>query len=151
MVVETIEFTAEDDSLQLAAPIDPSTHAPKGAPAPLEQAGTMFAEAKIEKPKDLEEETQRDPEPAVDLEKEEREKRERELLEQREREEREREEREKEERERQEREAEEMVEEEPLDMEPEMPGFPGVSFCCLTKVGLLNFFSHFFKRFLKRI
>lgn len=121
VVVETIEFTAEDDSLQLAAPIDPSTHAPKGAPAPLEQAGTMFAEAKIEKPKGVEEVEQRE-EPAVDLEKEEREKRERELAEQREREEREREEREKEERERQEREAEEMVpDEEPLDMEPEIP------------------------------
>ncbi|CAE7218188.1 SF3A1, partial [Symbiodinium pilosum] len=121
VVVETIEFTAEDDTLQLAAPIDPSTHAPKGAPAPLEQAGTMFAEAKIEKPvKGVEEEVRE--EPAVDLEKEERERREREMAEQREREEREREEREKEERERQQREEEEMVpEEEPLDMEPEIP------------------------------
>ena len=121
VTVETIEFTAEDDSLQLAAPIDPATHAPKGAPAPLEQAGTMFAEAKIEKPKGVEEEVRE--ESAVDLEKEEREKRELELAEQREREEREREEREKEEeRERQEREAEEMLpEEEPLDMEPEIP------------------------------
>lgn len=121
VTVETIEFTAEDDSLQLAAPIDPATHAPKGAPAPLEQAGTMFAEAKIEKPKGVEEEVRE--ELAVDLEKEEREKRELELAEQREREEREREEREKEEeRERQEREAEEMLpEEEPLDMEPEIP------------------------------
>ncbi|CAE7589357.1 Sf3a1 [Symbiodinium natans] len=121
VVVETIEFTAEDDTLQLAAPIDPSTHAPKGAPAPLEQAGTMFAEARIEKPvKGVEEEIRE--EPAVDLEKEERERREREMAEQREREEREREEREKEERERQQREEEEMVpEEEPIDMEPEIP------------------------------
>mmetsp|Transcript_5695 Transcript_5695/g.13127 ORF Transcript_5695/g.13127 Transcript_5695/m.13127 type:complete len:701 (-) Transcript_5695:56-2158(-) len=121
VVVETIEFTAEDENLQLAAPIDPSTHAPKGAPAPLEQAGTMFAEAKIEKPKGVEEEIRE--EPAVDLEKEERERREREMAEQREREERERQEREKEEeRERQLREEEEMVpEEEPLDMEPEIP------------------------------
>ncbi|CAJ1348154.1 unnamed protein product [Effrenium voratum] len=121
VVVETIEFTGEDDNLQLAAPIDPSTHAPKGAPAPLEQAGTMFAEARIEKAKGVEEEVRE--EPAIDLEKEERERREREReAEQREREEREREEREKEERERQEREAEEMVpDEEPLDMEPEIP------------------------------
>ncbi|CAE7179523.1 SF3A1 [Symbiodinium microadriaticum] len=123
VVVETIEFTAEDENLQLAAPIDPSTHAPKGAPAPLEQAGTMFAEARIEKPvKGVEEEIRE--EPAVDLEKEERERREREMAEQRERElEREREElREKEERERQQREEEEMVpEEEPIDMEPEIP------------------------------
>eukprot|EP00490_Sorites_sp_Unknown_P012108 CAMPEP_0114698000 /NCGR_PEP_ID=MMETSP0191-20121206/74396_1 /TAXON_ID=126664 /ORGANISM="Sorites sp." /LENGTH=699 /DNA_ID=CAMNT_0001997757 /DNA_START=40 /DNA_END=2137 /DNA_ORIENTATION=- len=107
VVVETIEFTAEE---------------PKGTPAPLEQAGTMFAEAKIEKPKGVEEEVREESAAAVDLEKEEREKREREEREeQREREEREREEREKEERERQEREAEEMVEEEPLDMEPEIP------------------------------
>jgi len=121
VIVETIEFTAEDDNLQLAAPIDTSTGAPKGAPAPLESAGTMFAEAKIEKPKGVEEVPME--EPAVDLEKEEREKKEREIAEQREREEREREEREREERERQEREAEEMVqeEEEPLDMEPEIP------------------------------
>ena len=57
-----VRFTAEDENLQLvpssargmkfdvasmllhaikqAAPIDPSTHAPKGAPAPLEQAGS---------------------------------------------------------------------------------------------------------------
>jgi len=123
VVVETIEFTAEDENLQLAAPIDPSTHAPKGAPAPLEQAGTMFAEAKIEKQvKGVEEEIRE--EPAIDLEKEIRERREREMAEQRERElEREREEqREKEERERQQREEEEMVpEEEPIDMEPEIP------------------------------
>lgn len=125
VIVETIEFTAEDDSLQLAPPIDPATHAPKGAPAPLEQAGTMFAEAKIEKPKAEEEVQEESAPPNVDLEKEEREKRERELAEQREmreREEREREEREREEeRERQEREADEMIEEEPLDMEPEIP------------------------------
>eukprot|EP00438_Fugacium_kawagutii_P031750 Skav201266 [mRNA] locus=scaffold1810:12507:24590:+ [translate_table: standard] len=126
VVVETIEFTAEDDSLQLAPPIDPATHAPKGAPAPLEQAGTMFAEAKIEKPKAEEEVQEESAAPNVDeKEKEEREKRERELAEQREmreREEREREEREREEeRERQEREADEMIEEEPLDMEPEIP------------------------------
>ena len=104
VVVETIEFTAEDDTLHLAQPIDPATHAPKGAPVALEQAGTMFAEARIEKPKG-EEEDREEPvgKPGLEeKEKEERERREREMAEQREREEREREEREKEERERQE-------------------------------------------------
>eukprot|EP00930_Biecheleria_cincta_P078129 TRINITY_DN6552_c0_g1_i1.p1 TRINITY_DN6552_c0_g1~~TRINITY_DN6552_c0_g1_i1.p1 ORF type:complete len:703 (-),score=210.82 TRINITY_DN6552_c0_g1_i1:76-2184(-) len=124
VVVETIEFTAEDDNIQLAAPIDTSTGAPKGAPVPMDQAGTMTAEAKIiEQPKGVEEEEKE--EPAVDLEREEREKREKEIAAQRkkaEEEEREREEREKEERERQAREEEEaMQDEEPLDMEPEIP------------------------------
>merc|ERR1712183_350553 len=66
MVVETIEFTAEDETLQLAAPIDTSTGAPQGAPVPLDQstgkAGTFTGEARIEKPKEVEEEE----EPVVD-------------------------------------------------------------------------------------
>jgi len=123
VVVETIEFTAEDDSLPLAPPIDTSTGAPKGAPVPMDGAGTMIAEAKIEKPKGVEEiETE---EPAVDLEKEEREKKEREIAEQREREERERAEREKQQLQQEEEleDEEEMVDEEPMMdiMEPEIP------------------------------
>merc|ERR1719353_1444996 len=59
VVVETIEFTAEDANIPLAAPIDVSTGAPQGAPVPLDQgssgAGTMYAEAHIEKPKGIEE------------------------------------------------------------------------------------------------
>merc|ERR1712100_201422 len=47
VVVETIEFTAEDDNIPLAAPIDVTTGAPQGAPAPLDQAGTFFQEAHI--------------------------------------------------------------------------------------------------------
>jgi len=124
-IVETIEFTAEDDNIQLAAPLDTSTGAPKGAPVPMDQAGTMTAEAKIkEQPKGVEEEEKE--EPAVDLEREEREKREKEMAAAQrakaEEEAREKEEREREERERQAREEEEaMQEEEPLDMEPEIP------------------------------
>jgi len=123
VVVETIEFTAEDDSLPLAPPIDTSTGAPKGAPVPMDGAGTMIAEAKIEKPKGVEEiETE---EPAVDLEKEEREKKEKEIAEQREREERERAEREKQQLQQEEEmeDEEEMVDEEPMMdiMEPEIP------------------------------
>merc|ERR1712151_1000199 len=36
VVVETIAFTAEDDNIALAAPIDVSTGAPAGAPVPLD-------------------------------------------------------------------------------------------------------------------
>merc|ERR1712151_1400179 len=39
VVVETIEFTAEDDKIQLAAPIDTSTGAPQGLPVPLGDKG----------------------------------------------------------------------------------------------------------------
>mmetsp|Transcript_109717 Transcript_109717/g.171618 ORF Transcript_109717/g.171618 Transcript_109717/m.171618 type:complete len:695 (+) Transcript_109717:39-2123(+) len=122
VVVETIEFTAEDDNIPLAAPIDVSTGAPQGAPVPLDQAGTFFQEAHIEKPKEEEE-------PQVDMEKEEEEKKqkqkereEKEKEEQREKEEREKEERERLEREREEAAQEEALpEEEPMEMEPEIP------------------------------
>mmetsp|Transcript_99037 Transcript_99037/g.171640 ORF Transcript_99037/g.171640 Transcript_99037/m.171640 type:complete len:705 (-) Transcript_99037:105-2219(-) len=134
VVVETIEFTAEDENIPLAAPIDVSTGAPAGAPVPLsgnasEGVGTVFQEAHIEKPKGVEEEVQQ--EPAVDLEKEEREKQEKEKERERmekEREEREREEREREERERLEREQQEAAEqedavneEELMELDPEIP------------------------------
>merc|ERR1719478_450664 len=108
VVVETIEFTAEDENIPLAAPIDVSTGAPQGAPVPLDQvgAGTVFQEAHIEKPKGIEEDEEK--EAAMDLEKEEREKKEREQKEkEKEKEEREKEEREREERERLEKEKEE--------------------------------------------
>lgn len=123
-VVETIEFTAEDDSIALAAPIDTSTGAPKGAPVPLDATGqgTMSAEARIEKPRGVEEEERE--EAVVDLEREEREKKEKEEREAREkeREAREKEEREREQREREQREEEEMApDEDPMDMEPEIP------------------------------
>merc|ERR1712217_589660 len=56
VVVETIEFTAEDNNIPLSAPLDVSTGAPPGAPVPLDgQAGTVFSEAQIEKPKGVEE------------------------------------------------------------------------------------------------
>jgi len=131
VVVETIAFTAEDDNIALAAPIDVSTGAPQGAPVPLDAsaAGTVMQEARIEKPKGVEEEEVE--EAKADLEREEREKREKEKekeKEEREKEEREKEEREKEERERLEREREErereemaMPEEEPMELEPEIP------------------------------
>jgi splicing factor 3A subunit 1 len=127
VLVETIEFTQEDENIPLAAPIDVSTGAPQGAPVPLDQggAGTVFQEAHIEKPKGIEEDEPE--EAAVDLEKEEREKKEREQKEkEKEKEERDREEREKEERDRLEKEREEeemaaMPEEEPMEMEPEIP------------------------------
>eukprot|EP00928_Gymnodinium_smaydae_P048402 TRINITY_DN32354_c0_g1_i1.p1 TRINITY_DN32354_c0_g1~~TRINITY_DN32354_c0_g1_i1.p1 ORF type:complete len:722 (+),score=251.36 TRINITY_DN32354_c0_g1_i1:92-2257(+) len=133
VVAETIEFTAEDDKIALAAPLDVSTGAPKGAPVPLDRlgAGTVTQEAQIEKPKGVEEE---EPEEAqVDLEKEreakekeqkEKEKKareEREREEQREKEEREREEKEREEREREERERELNPDDEPVEEEPEIP------------------------------
>merc|ERR1712217_399178 len=78
VVVETIEFTAEDNNIPLAAPIDVSTGAPQGLPMPLDAAGkgTVSQEARIEKPKGVEEEEHEEAE--VDLEKEEREKREKE-------------------------------------------------------------------------
>merc|ERR1719506_2112949 len=117
VLVETIEFTQEDENIPLAAPIDVSTGAPQGAPVPLDQggAGTVFQEAHIEKPKGLEEDEPE--EAAVDLEKEEREKKEREQKE----EEREKEERERLEKEREEEEMAAMPEEEPMEMEPEIP------------------------------
>merc|ERR1712048_976264 len=77
IVVETITFTAEDDNIPLAAPIDVSTGAPKGNPMPLDAAGTMTAEARIEKPKGIEEEEQEEAQ-ARDQEKEEAEKKARE-------------------------------------------------------------------------
>merc|ERR1712151_206821 len=78
VVVETIEFTAEDNNIPLAAPIDVSTGASQGLPMPLDGAGkgTVSQEARIEKPKGVEEEEHEEAE--VDLEKEEREKREKE-------------------------------------------------------------------------
>mmetsp|Transcript_48393 Transcript_48393/g.135186 ORF Transcript_48393/g.135186 Transcript_48393/m.135186 type:complete len:712 (-) Transcript_48393:121-2256(-) len=125
-VVETIEFTAEDNNIPLAAPLDTSTGAPAGPPVPLESsAGTVTQEARIEKPKGAEEEERE--ETQVDVEKEEAEKKAREQEkekqreEEREREEREREEREREERERQQAEEEMLPEEEPVEQEPEIP------------------------------
>ena len=51
-VVETIEFTQEDENIPLAAPIDVTTGAPQGAPVPLDgSTGTVFAEAAIDKSK----------------------------------------------------------------------------------------------------
>merc|ERR1712176_769057 len=52
VVVECIEFTAEDNNIPLAAPIDVTTGAPQGPPQPLDQsgAGTVTQEARIEKP-----------------------------------------------------------------------------------------------------
>jgi len=124
MVVETIEFTAEDETLQLAAPIDTSTGAPQGAPVPLDQstgkAGTFTGEARIEKPQ-IEEEPEDN---KADLEKAEAEKK---AKEQREKEEKEKEEKEKEEQERAERERQQaeaeadMELEEPAEQEPEIP------------------------------
>merc|ERR1711933_477879 len=68
VVVETIAFTAEDENIALAAPIDVSTGAPQGAPVPLDAsaAGTVMQEARIEKPKGIEEEEAE--EAKVDLE-----------------------------------------------------------------------------------
>merc|ERR1712216_997696 len=50
VIVETIEFTAEDDKINLAAPIDTTTGAPQGPPMALGASaqGTMTAEARIE-------------------------------------------------------------------------------------------------------
>merc|ERR1712113_261610 len=70
VVVETIEFTAEDNNIPLTAPIDVSTGAPQGAPVPLDSSrqGTVFQEAQIEKPKGVEEEG-REEAADVDMEK----------------------------------------------------------------------------------
>merc|ERR1719387_3464022 len=101
VVVETIEFTAEDERIPLAAPIDTSTGAPQGLPMPLEgAAGRITQEAQIEKPVGVEEEEKAEDEMAVEDEKKEKEEQERKEREQKEKEEREREEKEKEERER---------------------------------------------------
>mmetsp|Transcript_105435 Transcript_105435/g.297934 ORF Transcript_105435/g.297934 Transcript_105435/m.297934 type:complete len:703 (+) Transcript_105435:81-2189(+) len=126
VVVETIEFTAEDNSIPLAAPLDVTTGAPQGLPVPLEGGaqGTVQQEARIEKPTGVEEEEREEVQGDLDnQEKEKREKEERERQAEREREDREREEREKEEREREEREREEAnaPEEEPVELEPEIP------------------------------
>merc|ERR1712113_858856 len=78
-VVETIEFTAEDNNIPLTAPIDVSTGAPQGAPVPLDNArqqGTVFQEAQIEKPKGVEEENAEEAD--MDMEKQDRERREKE-------------------------------------------------------------------------
>merc|ERR1740121_1439511 len=65
VVVETISFTAEDDNLPLAAPLDVTTGAPQGAPVPLDTSQAISAEARIEKPRGDEED-----EDKVDLERE---------------------------------------------------------------------------------
>merc|ERR1712151_1354881 len=73
VVVETIEFTAEDNNIPLTAPIDTSTGAPQGAPVPLDGSlGTVFQEARIEKPKGVEEDAGEEDE--VNREREEKEK-----------------------------------------------------------------------------
>mmetsp|Transcript_89765 Transcript_89765/g.257173 ORF Transcript_89765/g.257173 Transcript_89765/m.257173 type:complete len:710 (-) Transcript_89765:129-2258(-) len=127
VVVETINFTTEDDNLALAPPIDSTTGAPQGAPVPLDgsAAGTIAARAAIEKPKGIEEE---EPEEAqVDLQKQEMEKKAKEMEEKEQEEkdklEKEKEEQERAEKEREEREREElaMPEEEPQEAEPEIP------------------------------
>merc|ERR1719197_2264295 len=70
VVVETIEFTAEDDRIPLAAPIDTSTGAPQGQPQPLgEVMGRIAQEAHIERPKGVEEEEVREAEMDLDDEK----------------------------------------------------------------------------------
>merc|ERR1712066_1037542 len=58
VVVETIDFTAEDNNIPLAAPLDVSTGAPQGPPVPLDSRsqGMVSQEARIEKPKGVEEE-----------------------------------------------------------------------------------------------
>merc|ERR1712232_1224581 len=130
VVVETIEFTAEDNNIPLTAPIDVSTGAPQGAPVPLDgAAGTVFQEARIEKPKGVEEDENEEAQLQLEKEREERERKaaeERERLNEEERkiaEEKEKEEREREEREREEREREELLmpDEEPAELEPEVP------------------------------
>jgi len=126
VVVETIEFTTEDDSIPLAAPLDVSTGAPQGPPVPLEGMagqGTVTQEARIEKPKGVEEEEREEVDADMDkAEKDKREKEEKER-EEREKEEKEKEEREREEREREEREREEaaLPEDDPVELEPEIP------------------------------
>lgn len=124
VIVETIEFTAEDDTIPLAAPLDTSTGAPQGMPVPLDSTGQglIMQAAQIDKRKGVEEEEQQ--EAAVDLAMQEREKAEHEA---KEREAKEKAQREKEERERQEREKQEQEQmeveepEEPAELEPEIP------------------------------
>lgn len=125
-VVETIEFTAEDNNIPLAAPIDTSTGAPQGLPMPLDAArqGTVMQEAHIEKPKGVEEEEPQEAD--VDMQKAEKERKEKEEREREEQAKKEREEEERkaaEEKEREEREKEEIApdEEPPVEMEPEIP------------------------------
>jgi len=130
VIVETIEFTGEDDNIPLAAPIDTTTGAPQGAPVALDAgaAGTIFQEAHIEKPKGIEEDEPM--EAAADLEKEEKEKKEKEQKEkeqekekEKEKEQKDREQRDRDEQERleREREEEEREAEEPMEQEPEIP------------------------------
>jgi len=133
VVVETIEFTEEDESIPLAAPIDVSTGAPAGAPVPLDQAGagTIFQEANIDKTAGRGIEEDEEKEAAMDLEKEEREKKEREEKrkaqekekeeEIEERQKKEREEADRLAREREEEEEREREEQEAMEMEPEIP------------------------------
>jgi splicing factor 3A subunit 1 len=65
---ETVEFTEEDENIQLAKPMDQITGAPAGAPVPLDQhtEGSISAQAAIQKPKGIEEESK--PEPEVPVE-----------------------------------------------------------------------------------
>lgn len=123
VVCEQIEFTAEDDNMPLAAPLDTATGAPQGAPAPLDASGVavVMKEAQIQKPKEEEEVTEALAE-AENKEKEEKEKEEQER-EAKEAEEKEKEERERLEREKEEREREEMAypEEDPEEPEEAIP------------------------------
>mmetsp|Transcript_38876 Transcript_38876/g.91526 ORF Transcript_38876/g.91526 Transcript_38876/m.91526 type:complete len:705 (-) Transcript_38876:79-2193(-) len=122
-VVETIEFTKEDENMPLAPPIDVTTGAPQGPPVSLDQGGigTLSQEARIEKPKGVEEEERE--EVAVDLEKEERERKEREAEEERRKkmEEEERQKEEEEEERKKQQEEEDAIQEEPMELEPEIP------------------------------
>merc|ERR1719161_3435042 len=117
VVVETIEFTAEDDRIPLAAPIDTSTGAPQGQPQPLgEVMGRIAQEAHIERPKGVEEEEPGEAE--IDLDDEKKKKKNEE--EEKERLEKEKEKEEKEEREKEEREKEAQMQEEEIQ-EEEIP------------------------------
>jgi len=123
VVVETIEFTAEDENIPLAAPLDVSTGAPQGPPVPLEggRQGIVSQEAQI-RARGVEEEDREEAEVDADKEAE----KDKQAREEKEREEREKEEKEKEEREREERERAEREREEappdddPLELEPEI-------------------------------
>merc|ERR1712113_1270449 len=92
VVVETIEFTAEDNTIPLAAPIDVSTGAPQGPPVQLDASGkgTVSQAPRIEKPRGVDEDERE--ETVVDVEKEAKERREQE---EKEKEEKEKEEKEK--------------------------------------------------------
>merc|ERR1719422_2555771 len=74
VVVETISFTAEDDNIPLAPPLDVSTGAPQGLPAPLDTSnqGILSQEARIEKPKGIEEEPEEETKADLEREKEKR-------------------------------------------------------------------------------